>query len=484
MSWLRPRRQTEATAEQLAASGAAGGGGYDPIDGDRGFSSAGGGGHEIPRWTLDKARAFSIAGYRTNPMARAIVDTYTSFCVGDSGLTLQCPDPATHDVAQGFWDDTSNTLASSQDLWMRDHLLNGEQAIEAMVGALSGAVRLSVIDTARIIGVDLADGNPLRPSALHIREGLTDEVTRSVIAPDDLTGRRAGQVFWWPSFRATLSDRRGYPFLGPVLDWLDSYDTVLANLVDRTALMRYIAYQVQITGGDGDVQKFVADHGGKGNTVPMPRSGTVEVTNDKVTYIPMSADVKADEDSTTAGNLLTNVAAGTGLAKTWLAEPENANRATSISMAEPVRRRVGGVQNLWIGYMTELARNAVDRAVDAGRIPAEVLIAVGTSHERLMPAASTVTITGPEVAAADAQINAEVLVKLSQALEPLRKNGFLTEAACARAAKKGWEDLVGVPYSPELDQPDGEVDDLATYIDDKAPTAGTKGSLALLGVAR
>ncbi|MEA2828465.1 MAG: hypothetical protein QOG43_2904, partial [Actinomycetota bacterium] len=421
MSWLRPRRVTEATSDQLALSGAVGGLGYDPVDGDYGFQSAGGGGREVPRWTLEKARAFSVAGYRVNPMARAIIDTYTAFCVGDSGLTVQSPDPATRDVAQGFWDDPANNLSRSQDLWLRDHLLNGEQAIEAMVGPISGVVRLSVVDTARVLGVDLLDGNPLRPSGLHIRQGLADETTRTVITPDDITGRRTGQLHWWPSFRATLTDRRGYPFLGPVLDWLDSYDTVLANLVDRTALMRYIAYQVKIAGTAADVAKYVADHGGKGNNVPMPRSGTVEVTNDKVEMLPMSADVKAEEDKTTSGALLTNVAAGTGLAKTWLAEPEHANRATSISMAEPVRRRVGGVQNLWLAYVTELLRHSVDQAVEAGRIPAEVTIAAGTPHERTMPAAATVTITGPQIAAENAAVNAEVLKNLSQALIPLRQ---------------------------------------------------------------
>ncbi|MEA2703553.1 MAG: hypothetical protein QOD63_1498, partial [Actinomycetota bacterium] len=195
------------------------------------------------------------------------------------------------------------------------------------------------------------------------------------------------------------------------------------------------------------------------------------------------ADVKSDEDKSTAGSLLTNVAAGTGLAKTWLAEPEHANRATSISMAEPVRRRVGGIQNLWIAYDTELLRHAVDQAVEAGRIPAEVTIAAGTPHERTMSAASSVTITGPQIAAENAQVNAEVLKNLSQALIPLQAAGFLSADACARAAKVGWESLVGVPYSPELDQADGDVEELATYIEDKAPTAGTKGPLALLGNA-
>lgn len=477
MAWFR--RQVEATDQQLVQSGAIGGMGYDPVDGDYGFQLAGGGGREVPHWTQAKARAYSVAAYRTNPMARAILDTYTSFCVGDSSLTVQCPDAKVREVAEAFWNDPANDLAGGQDLWLRDHLLNGESAIEVMAGAITGACRLSVFDPARITQVDLLDGNPLCPSALHIRQGAADEIVRSVIRSDDITGRRAGEVAWWPSFRAVRTDRRGYPFLGPVLDWLDSYDNVLANLVDRTALARYLVWDVSIDGTQADIDAWIA----KRNGTHAPRSGTVEVHNDKVKWTPQSADVKSDEDSTTAGNLLTNVAAGTGLAKTWLAEPEHANRATSISMAEPVRRRVGGVQNLWLRYQTELVRNAVDRAVDSGRIAPEITLGAGTAAERVLAASATVTVTGPEVAAADAQVNATVLLNLAQALAPLQQGGFLTPEACQRAARKAWEDLLGVPYSPELDQVDASVDELATYIDDKAPAAGAKGPLALLGAA-
>jgi len=85
MGWLgfrndRGDRATEATLEQLVVSGAAGGQyAVDPIDGDQGFRRAGSGSREVPQWTLEKQRAYSVAAYRLNPMARAIIDTYTSF---------------------------------------------------------------------------------------------------------------------------------------------------------------------------------------------------------------------------------------------------------------------------------------------------------------------------------------------------------------------------------------------------------------------
>ena len=78
--WFAPaRRATEATAEQVIATGAmVGTYGRDPIDGDYGYRSASGPGRQVPYWTQEKARTYSVAAYRSNPMAAAIVDTYTA----------------------------------------------------------------------------------------------------------------------------------------------------------------------------------------------------------------------------------------------------------------------------------------------------------------------------------------------------------------------------------------------------------------------
>jgi hypothetical protein len=168
------------------------------------------------------------------------------------------------------------------------------------------------------------------------------------------------------------------------------------------------------------------------------------------------------EDRVTGQAVLTNIAAGAGLAKTWLAEPEDANRATSLTMAEPVRRRVGGVQQLWLDINTELVRFAVDRAVAAGQLEAQVAIKDKTGAEQLVPAADTVTVTGPEIAASDANVAAEILVKLSQSLKDLD----LSEEARRLASQKGWEDFMGIPYSRELDDKGEDAkDDIASEIE-------------------
>lgn len=457
-------RGREATPSQLIASGAALGS-IDPVDGDRGFTAVGTGRRETPRWTTERARAYSVAAYRSNPMARAIIDTYVSFCVGDSGVQVQTSNSQVAEVVNGWWNDPRNRLGRIQEMLLRDHMLMGESVYELMVGPTTGVVRFSPIDPDRVVGVRLDRGNPLWPNRLviHNGEGL-DRSELDIVQVDDISGLRTGQVGFYPSWRALITDRRGFPFLGPVLDSLDAYDQVLNNLIDRTSLARYLVWDVTLKGnvGQTEIDDWIRARGG----THVPRSGTVEVHNESVEWKPQSAQSGSFEDTNTLASVLTGIAGGTGLAKTWLADPEGANRATSQSMAEPVRRRVGGVQNVWLEHMTEFARFVVDRAVAVGRLPRLVEQTSATGDMVMVPAADTVKIVGPEIAASDAQFAATVLLNLSQGVQNMVEAGVLTKEAGAMLAQRGWEQFMGQPFRPDLAANDSlSVDDLAGEVD-------------------
>jgi hypothetical protein len=466
------KRRREATAEQIAATGAAGWGvdANDPdAQGLAGYRGGGGsGGRAVPTWTIERARTYSVAAYRSNPMARAIIDTYGAFCVGDSGVSLEVSHPEVRDVAERFWSDPRVDLGSRQELALRSHMLMGESLYEMMSGGVTGITRYSPIDTSRVLDVVNDRGNVLWPAAVILRgPNFGEDIELDVAQADEFTGLMTGTALWWPSWKTLETDKRGTPFLMPVLDWLDSYDQVLSNLIDRTALARYMVWDVTLKGADqSQIDQFIASRGGRA----APRSGTIEVHNDSVEWSSKSAQSGTYEDKTTAGSVLTLVAGGAGLARTWLADPEDANRATSNSMAEPIRRRVGAVQNVWLRRQTEMVRYAVDQAVGAGRLPATVTVESDGGPVERTPA-ECVTVRGPQIAAADAQVMARVMANLSTGLEQLRRIGALTPDAAEVAAKKAWEDYMGVPYRSELGKADGNLDDAATAIDE-TPGAG------------
>ena len=471
------QRGTEATIDQLIATGAAGTYGIDPIDGDAGFVRVGQTGRQIPIWTREKMRAYSVASYRMNPMARAIIDTYVAFVVGDSGLTIHAQDPHVQAVIDDFWDDPRVDMRHRQEEFFREHLIYGETLLQMLVGPTTGVCRINPLDPTRITDVELLNGNVLWPAKVHISKMNADDIIMSIAQVDDLTGLRDGEAIYWRSFRTLVSDQRGDPFLGPILDDLDSFDTVLNNLVDRTALMRYMVWDVEVDGDQKMVEKFVRDRGG----THVPRSGSIEVHNKSVQWKPTFGQVGAAEDSITSGSLMTNIAGGAGLAKTWLAEPDGANRATSLTMAEPVRRRVGSVQNMWLHHQTELLRYVVDQAVAAGQLPPTVTVKTAAgAPEITMPTSRCVKVHGPEVAAADSEVTAAVLVQLAQSLTALTVAGVMSPQAARVATKKAWEQFVGIPYTPDLDTPDGsKADDLAEVVANAEQAGDLKVTLKL-----
>jgi hypothetical protein len=468
MGWFNfTGRALEATPEQVIATGAmAGTYGRDPIDGDVGYRPAGSAGRAVPYWTQERARTNSVASYRMNPMCASIVDTYTAFCVGDSGVKLQCTNDAVRVVADEFWTDPANRLPLDQEINLRSQILMGETVLGLAAGPVSGAVRFGPVDPINIADVLLRHGNPMWPQALLLRPAPGEMHYRQwpVVQVNDETGLREGRAMFWTPWKTINTDVRSMPYLTSILDWLDNYDMILSNMMDRTALARYLTFDVTIKGGkQPDVDAFVAARGG----THLPPSGSMEVHTDAVEIKPMNASTGAYEDTRASQTVLTSIAAGAGLAKTWLAEPEDANRATALTMAEPVRRRVGGVQKVWLQYQTELVRFAVDQAVAARRIPRMVESTDPRTGQRTMvPASQTVMVTGPEVAAADAQLTAQVLLNLSTGLEKLVTIKALTPEAAAMAARKGWEDYVGVPYEASLGQPGANPDDVATHVDD------------------
>jgi hypothetical protein len=364
-----------------------------------------------------------------------------------------------------------------QEKLFREHLLYGETLWEMLVGPSTGVTRINPIDPTRIVDVRLLSGNVLWPDQVLISQIQGEDLPLQVACVDDVTGLRAGDVQFFADFNALVSDQRGDPFLSPLLDDLDSFDTVLNNLVDRTALARYLVWDVTVDGDQKVIDEYLKARGGQ----HVPKSGAMEVHNKAVEWKPQTVETKAAEDSITTGALLTNVAGGAGLAKTWLAEPDGANRATSISMAEPVRRRVGSVQNLWLHHMTETLRFVVDQAVAAGQLPKTVMVAGDAGRAAVeMPAAQSVRVLGPEVAAADSDITAGVLVQLAQSMVSLTAAGVLSAPAARLATKKAWEQFVGIPYTPDLDQPDGsKADDLAGLIDELADSGNLKISLKM-----
>jgi hypothetical protein len=230
---------------------------------------------------------------------------------------------------------------------------------------------------------------------------------------------------------------------------------------------------VTVSGDQTEIDEFVRRRGG----LDPPESGSIEVHNDGVSWQALSAPSMAQEDTMTAQQILTNIAGGAGVSKPWISEAEGSNRASAVSMAEPVRRRIGGVQRVWLMFMREVCRYVVDQAVRTGNLPRYVSVAdeVGTGSVNV-PAWQTVRVVGPEIAGTDAQINATIVSNLAASLAQLVGTGLLGPEAARRMVEKAWADYMGAPWRPGLDTDDT----VQAWLDEwkpKAPAPSPAGAM-------
>jgi hypothetical protein len=146
-----------------------------------------------------------------------------------------------------------------------------------------------------------------------------------------------------------------------------------------------------------------------------------------------------------------------------------------------VRRRIGGVQRLWLMYMREICRYVVDQAVRTNQLPRYVTVADETGTGTIsVPAWQTVRVVGPEIAGTDAQINATIVSNMAASLSTLVGAGLLGPEAARRMVEKAWADYMGTPWRAGLDT-DATVQ---AWLDEWKPTtpAAPKPAGAMPGV--
>jgi hypothetical protein len=121
-------------------------------------------------------------------------------------------------------------------------------------------------------------------------------------------------------------------------------------------------------------------------------------------------------------------------------------------MAEPVRRRVQNVQTEWLVFMGDVCRFVVDQAVRTGTLPRYVTLpGEGEGVTRNLEPWRTVQMVGPEVAVSDAQINATIIANLAGSLGTLVQGGLIGPEAARSAVQRAWQDFMGQPWEPGLD---------------------------------
>lgn len=286
----------------------------------------------------DRAQEISLHLWRSNPMAHRIIEMMTDFVVGADGIDIEAGSDAVQEVIDEFWTDPRTQWDLRNRDLVRDMSIYGEIGLRKFVNDDSGKMRLGVIDVARIADVlpdpdDMLIDKTLRLSA-RMGLGQVDDV--DLIVYDDLSDPGnpvwAGDAFYF-AINRVIGQHRGNPDLFALADYVDGYDQLLFNAMERTGLINAFVYDVTLDGADdAGIEKWQRKY----PVAPAP--GTVRVHNDHEHWATVSPTL-GNQDVVTIGREVKNMGlGGAGLPEAWFADGDAANRATLQAQGDPTYR--------------------------------------------------------------------------------------------------------------------------------------------------
>lgn len=340
--------------------------------------------------THERMQEIALTLYDRNPLAKRCLELVKDFVVGE-GIVPSSKDENVQAVIDRFWNDGQNAMAARCHTFALELGLWGEQAFAAFVNERSGHVRLVSIDPRTIKAVVPDPENPDLPLAIALAsdQGAEARYLKIIREDDDgmlvgaqpdeqirvgdvaipyysppnlMPGTRLVGAFCW-AVNKTQGATRGRSDLLPVADFLDLYDRLIFDEAERMSFLRAFVYDVTITGADeAALTKRAA-------TSAPPKPGSVYYHNESEELKAITPDLKAQDGATTADLILSLIATGVGLPKTWLNGIMDVNRASASSMDEPSLKRLRARQQVVIAAVERMVRFALDQAILAGALP-------------------------------------------------------------------------------------------------------------------
>jgi hypothetical protein len=292
-------------------------------------------------------RTLQIAHYlgRTNPLAKWILNTTRDFVCGE-GVTVQAKDQADtrlQQVLDAFWYDPINRMPLKWPAKVRELGLFGEQCWPVFVNETTGLVRLAYVDPAMIksvihdpdnaeepIGVLLRDTAARPGKKLRIIKGAPDE---QLFASDAYRLRQEefvdGDCFYYAINKNSAAETRGISDLFCLADWLDGYEQLIFNTLDRTGFINAFVWDVTINNAD---ENAIAAWKRKN---PAPKPGSLFVHNEKVIMQAVTPSLQSADSETHARIFRNHILGSAGFPEHWYGGGGDVNRATATEMDTP-----------------------------------------------------------------------------------------------------------------------------------------------------
>jgi len=318
----------------------------------------------LPDYTQDRVAEIVFYLWKSNPLARRIIEVGVDYVVGD-GLTIRAADPAVQAVIDTFTDDPVNAFYRKIRDKVRFLTLFGEQVYPVAVNEANGRVRLGYLDPALIQSVRLDSDNVEIIDSVVMRTADGEGRALSHVKLNDATGLREGECFYW-SINRPPNAERGTSDLLACVDWLDALDQFYLSTIDRVQLQNMLVWDVEVQGADS---KLLADYMSR---VGGLKPGSIRAHNEKTKWSALTPEIDGRDIAEIGKMLKVWIGVAAGLPPHWIGEAGDSNRATAAEMGIPVTRSLKSRQEEIRWMIRELIEFVIDRAIAAGTLSAGV----------------------------------------------------------------------------------------------------------------
>lgn len=366
-------------------------------------------------WEHAENLADALEAWRTNPLARQIINLTTSYVVGE-GITLSSAKPGVDAWLRRFWQHRLNRMALRLAGMCDELSRSGELFVVLSRNPADGMSYVRFVPASQIDRIETADGD------------VEWELRYHQVTPAEFGGRwwlswdhpdaaRADQVMGHFAINRPVGATRGEGDLVPILPWLKRYKVWLEDRLKANKFKTRFYWDVAIEGQEMDIAAARARY------AHPPEDGSIIVHSTKETWNAVQPKIEAEDAEADGKAVRLMIAAGAGVPLHFLAEGESATRATAAEMGDPTFRHYQRRQLAFRAMLVELAWRAYDRAVQIGR-------ARPYGDDPLIRASA------PDIVEQDNRMLAESARTIVEAFALMKAQGWIDDARAVRLAFK------------------------------------------------
>ncbi len=372
-------------------------------------------------------RMINVAAYLydTNLMAGRMIEIVRDYVIGD-GIKYKCDNEDVKKVLDNFWEDPINNWDLFQDSAIIELCIYGEQCWPAFVDENTGMVRLGYVDPGNIQRVITDPGNCKQPIGVRLkrRGGKAGKKLKVIIhhrggtlgKDEELLSKDAiilrdtftdGECFLFQINKLTNATRGRSDLLRPA-DWLDGYDQMLFNVMERPAILNNFVWDVLLEGfSDEQIKAWL-------KTQKTPKPGSIRAHNEKVKWEAVTPSLKGKDSGEAAKTIKDHILGGKGFPAHWFASGGDVNRATAAEMGDPTYKMLNRRRSYFKAILTNVFTFVIQKAI---------------KHQTLKvkeEEAYSFQITMPEFVPKDVTEYATAIQQIVSALSIAESNGWLT----------------------------------------------------------